>query len=100
MKGLRLALLPTIALLTGALAACGSGVSDEDGKAFVEHVREFIPSTAAYDDESLIDMAEHVCQLGNEEDGVRILDNYRDLEAEDYSAFAISALTYACPDES
>lgn len=57
------------------------------------------PNTSAYDDEMLIDMAENVCRVGNEEDGVRVLDNYDDLEAEDYSAFAISALTYACPDK-
>lgn len=44
-------------------------------------------------------MVEHVCQFGDEADGVRILDNYDDLEPEDYSAFAISALAYACPEE-
>lgn len=95
----RLALIPAALLFAAGLTACSSDVSDDDGAAFVKHVREFIPSTAAYEDDYLIDIAKNVCRLGSVEDGVRILDNYSQLEAEDYRAFATSALTYACPDK-
>jgi len=90
------------AVLASLLAGCGGGepvVTDANGAKFVRHVRHWIPSTSAYSDEMLIDMAANVCRVGNEDDGVRILDNYSELEAEDYSAFAISALDYACPEE-
>lgn len=99
---MRLLSIVAAAVLASLLAGCGGGepvVTDQHGAKFVKHVRQWIPSTSAYPDDMLVDMAANVCRLGDVDKGVQILDNYSQLEADDYRAFAISALDYACPEK-
>ena len=63
---------------------------------YLKKVRANIPTAAAYDDVTLLAMAENVCALGSVDLGVEVLDNYRSIEAEDRAELAGIALKSAC----
>lgn len=88
-------------LLASGLSACStsSAIPEKSQAALVADLREYIPSTSAYDDKSLLDIANNICSIGRD-DGTRILDNYRSLEAEDYDAFVTVVFgVNGCPDD-
>jgi hypothetical protein len=63
---------------------------------YLKQVRANIPGAAAYDDDGLLNMANNVCSLGSVDLGVRVLDNYSQIEAEDREELASIALATAC----
>ena len=65
-------------------------------KVYIKKVRANIPGAAAYDDGTLANMATNVCQLGSVDLGIRVLDNYSQIEAEDRRELATIALNTAC----
>ena len=97
-------------VLTVSLTACsasedegsagessGGEITETSGKAFIKEMRKSVPGAEAYPDDGILNMAENVCALGNVDLGVRVLDNYSQIEAEDRAEVARIALTTACP---
>jgi hypothetical protein len=72
-------------------------ITEASGKAFVKEMRTNVPGAAAYEDDTILNMAQNVCDLGSVDLGVRVLDNYSQIEAEDRAEVAQIALRTACP---
>ncbi len=84
-------------VLTATLAGCGgsSSVTDSGVDAFIAEVHSAVPQTRAYGRDTLRNIAENVCTLGDM-GAVEVLDNYSQIPAQDRDAVARIALETAC----
>ena len=95
----RLAMLTAAAASTMLLAGCSESVTDEGVEEFITEVQAYVPSANAYTDDTLRSIASNVCTLGNVDQAVQVLDNYSQIEPEDYEEVARIALDTACAEE-
>ena len=87
-----------LTVVTVALGGCsgGSSVSEAGVDDFVTEVQSAVPETHAYDRDTLENIAENVCTLGDIDQAVEVLDNYSQIPAVDRDAVARIALETAC----
>jgi Protein of unknown function (DUF732) len=91
---------PLLLLLTGLVALAGcSGISGDDGRAFIDEVRTTVPSTSSYPDDQLLTMARKACDADGRAAGVTALRTYGGLTDADRARIIRLARHTACPAE-
>jgi hypothetical protein len=81
-----------------ALAGC-SGISGDDGRAFINAVRTTVPSASSYPDDQLLTMAEKACEAHGRAAAVEALRRYGGLTDADRARINRLARRTACPSD-
>ena len=79
-----------------ALAGC-SGISGDEGRAFINAVRTTVPSASSYPDDQLLEMAGKACDADGRAAAVAALRPYGGLTDADRARMTRLARRTACP---